>query len=176
MRVYVTTIPFTGMKINAPISLESLNSRLKGGSESAEVSFTEGPLADLTLTRTQGGVIIKGIISGPCLQDCSTCADPVRHEVVATIGWLLQTKSDAAAPEDSIDDPAVLFYEGDHIDLEEPLQEALILALNPFWHPARDSQDHCTVCKRDCSNRAWRAKDTESTSNFGSLLKNALGK
>lgn len=118
----------------------------------------------------------KGIISGPCMQDCSTCAEPVKHEIKATIDWILQTTSDAAAPNDSIDDPAVLFYEGDHIDLEEPLQEALILAINPFWHPPRDEREHCSVCKRDCSAKAWGSGGGSAQTSFGSLLQGALGR
>lgn len=174
MKIYVATIPFTGMKIDAPISMDSLNARIKEGSQTTQVSFVEPPMADITLTRTQGGVIVKGIVAGSCTQDCSTCADAVTHEVSASVDWLLQTSSDAAAPEDSIDDPGVLFYEGDHIDLEEPLQEALILAINPFWHPPRDTSEHCSVCQRDCSEKAWRTSQSEGSTNFGQLLKGAI--
>jgi hypothetical protein len=77
MRILVTTIPYSGMKIDAPISLESLNSRLSEGSTDNNIIFTEPPMADLTLTRTQGGVIVKGIVAGICKQDCGTCAEPV---------------------------------------------------------------------------------------------------
>jgi uncharacterized metal-binding protein YceD (DUF177 family) len=162
------------MKIDAPISLQALNARIKEGTETTQITFTEPPMADLTLTRTHGGVIVKGIVSARCEQDCSTCADPVTHELTATIDWLLQTTSDAAAPEDSIDDPGVLFYEGDHVDLEEPLQEAIILTINPFWHPPREPGSICSACHRDCSKRAWEASEAESSTNFGQLLKGVL--
>lgn len=174
MKIYVATIPFSGMKIDAPISLESLNARIKEGADTTQVTFVEAPIADITLTRTHGGVIIKGVISGRCSQDCSTCADTVTHEIMASVDWLLQTSSDAAAPGDSIDDPGVIFYEGDHIDLEDPLQEALILAINPFWHPPREAGNICSICKRDCSKSSWQASDAEPSSSFGQLLKGAL--
>jgi uncharacterized metal-binding protein YceD (DUF177 family) len=175
MKIYIATIPFTGMKIDAPISLDSLNARIKEGAETTQVAFIEPPMADITLTRTHGGVIVKGIISGRCSQDCSTCADAVTHDITAPIDWLLQTASNAAAPGDSIDDPGVLFYEGDHIDLEEPLQEALILTINPFWHPPREARDICSVCHRDCSRKAWQASGSETSTSFGQLLKGAIG-
>lgn len=163
------------MKIEAYLPLEALNARLKEGSEQQEMIFEAAPLVDITLTRTHGGILVKGIVSGRCKQECATCADPVPHEVVSTIDWLLQTSSDRAGPEDEIDDPGVIFYEGEHVDLEEPIQEALILNLNPFWHPPRDKQDRCTVCKRDCSSKVWGGEQkSEKSSAFGSLLKDAL--
>ena len=163
------------MKIEATLPLESLNERLKTGSEGQQIVFEEAPLVDLTLTRTHGGILVKGIVSGRCTQDCSTCADPVSHELVSQIDWILQTSSDRAGPDDELDDPGVIPYEGDHVELEDPLQEALILSLSPFWHPPRDSQDRCTVCKRDCSSKAWGTQSSEvKTSPFGALLKGAL--
>jgi uncharacterized metal-binding protein YceD (DUF177 family) len=179
MRILVTTIPFSGMKVDAPISKDALNARLKEGSTDNGIVFQDEPLADLTLTRTHGGVIVKGIISGTCKQDCSSCGDFVPHEAVAHIDWILQNESDQAAPDDEIDDPGVIFYTGDHVDLEEPLQEALILSLSPFWHPPRDSSERCLLCKRDCSERAWRtgeppAAEGRAQSSFGNLLKGAL--
>jgi uncharacterized metal-binding protein YceD (DUF177 family) len=163
------------MKIEADLPLEALNARLKEGSEQQEIAFEAAPMVDITLTRTHGGILVKGIVSGRCKQECATCADPVPHEVVSTIDWLLQTASDRAGPDDEIDDPGVIFYEGEHVDLEEPIQEALILNLDPFWHPPRDTQDRCTVCKRDCSSKVWGGEaKSEKSSRFGSLLKDAL--
>ena len=176
MRVCTTTIPFSGMKIEANLPLEALNARLAEGSEQQEISFEAPPLVDLTLTRTHGGILVKGIVSGRCKQQCATCADPVSHEIVASIDWILQTSSDRAGPDDEIDDPGVIVYEGEHVELEEPLQEALILNINPFWHPPRDEQERCTVCKRDCASKVWsgKDKDDEKSSSFGSLLQGAL--
>ena len=162
MRILLTTIPFTGMKIDAAISLEALNNRLREGSGQEPVVFEEAPFADLTLTRTHGGVMVKGVISGRCRQGCATCGDTVPHEITARIDWILQTASDRAAPDDEIDDPGVIVYEGEHVDLEEPLQEALILQLSPFWHPPRDAHNRCLHCDRDCSERSWRSQDSGS--------------
>jgi uncharacterized metal-binding protein YceD (DUF177 family) len=184
MRILVTTIPYTGMKIDAPIPLEALNNRLREGRDENAIVFTEAPLADLTLTRTHGGVLVKGVISGPCKQDCSSCGDLVPHEAYANIDWILQGNADRAAADDDLDDPGVIVYEGDHVDLEEPLQEALILSISPFWHPPRDVKERCLVCKRDCSRKMWKAvennasesksTDSGSGSNLGALIKGAL--
>lgn len=181
MRILVTTIPFSGMKIDAPIPKDPLNARLAEGAQGEPVTFTSDPLVDITLTRTHGGVIVKGVVTGACMQGCSTCGDTVPHEIVSTIDWLLQTASDRAGMDDELDDPGVIVYDGDHIDLEDHVQEALILNLSPFWHPPRDKDDRCTVCKRQCSARAWSsgeratAPSQNTGSSFGTLLKGALG-
>jgi uncharacterized metal-binding protein YceD (DUF177 family) len=184
MKVLVTTIPYTGMKIDAPISRDALNARLGEGSNTDMVSFTDAPVADLTLTRTHGGVLVKGVISGRCKQDCASCGDLVPHEVVASIDWILQGSADRAAPDDALDDPGVIVYQGEHVDLEEPLQEALILSLSPFWHPPRDQQERCSYCQRDCSQKLWRVGDGDgaegesaesgSRGTLGKLLKGVL--
>jgi uncharacterized metal-binding protein YceD (DUF177 family) len=186
MKVLVTTIPFSGMKIDAPISKDALNARLREGRESDAVTFETAPMADITLTRTHGGVLVKGIISGTCKQDCASCGDLVPHEAQAVIDWILQGDADRAAQDDDLDDPGVIAYHGEHVDLEEHLQEALILSLSPFWHPPREEHDRCSVCNRDCSKKRWTTDDErgraeeltqdEARSSLGALLKGALKK
>lgn len=184
MKVLVTTIPFSGMKIDAAISKDAINARLKEAKDGNLVSFEDAPIADITLTRTHGGVLVKGIVSGTCKQDCASCGDLVGHAAQATIDWILQGHADRAAPDDDLDDPGVIVYEGEHVDLEEHLQEALILSLSPFWHPPRDTHERCLVCHRDCSKRLWRAEasgpadklstQAQSSSTLGALLQGAL--
>jgi uncharacterized metal-binding protein YceD (DUF177 family) len=177
MRICTTTIPFSGMSIEGFVPLEALNARLKEGSEGQEIAFEAAPKVVITLTRTLGGIMVKGSVAGTCKQDCSTCADPVNHELDIPIDWILQTSSDRAGPDDELDDPGVITYEGDNVDLEEHLQEALILQLSPFWHPPRDTRDRCTVCTRDCSVSAWQSKgaaNSEKKQSLGDLLKGAL--
>ncbi len=177
MKVRVSTIPSTGMKINAPIPLEPLNDRLKEGQRGEDITFTNQPNADLTLTKAYGGAEVRGVVSAQCEQLCATCGDSVDHKVTADVGWVLQSLTeDAAAPGDLIEDPGVLTYSGDHIDLEDPLQEALILNLTPFWHPERSADGKCTLCSRDCSKGVWGAEPEKKkgTVALGDLLSGAL--
>ncbi len=177
MRICTTTIPFSGMSIEGIVPLDALNTRLKEGSKGQEIAFEAPPTVTITFTRTLGGILVKGSVAGTCKQDCSTCADPVSHALDIPIDWILQTSSDRAGPEDELDDPGVIAYEGDHIDLEEHLQEALILNLSPFWHPPRDKDDHCSVCTRNCSVNSWQSTASEKSDkspSFGDLLKGAM--
>lgn len=136
------------------------------------------------LTRTHGGVLAKGTVTSPCNQDCASCGDIKPHTVKATLEWVLQTESDRAAPDDTIEDPGVLFYSGEHIELEEHLQEALILSLSPFWKPPQDENGACSGCQKHClaatvySDRETQASDeqpnTSNATSLGVLLQKAM--
>jgi hypothetical protein len=179
MKIRVSTVPSSGMKIDAPIPLEPLNLRLNEGSRAADIVFTAAPNADLTVTKTLGGAEVKGIVSAPCQRLCATCAENVPNEVIAEVSWFLQNTDETVIEGmDGIDDPGVLTYTGDHIDLEDALQEALILQLTPFWHPERDEQQRCTGCKRVCGEAKWSSSETETPSKrtLGALLESAQAK
>lgn len=187
MKVRVSTIPHSGMKIDAPIPLDPLNSRLSEGSRESDVVFTEAPNADLTLSKSHGGAEVKGIISAPCTRMCSTCGETVPDEVRADIFWVLQSEEDSTlGPIEEMEAAGVMPYSGDHFELEDPLQEALILELTPFWHPDRDCNGKCTLCAKECSSTSWTASEQatdartpDSTSgrrSLGDLLKNAAEK
>jgi uncharacterized metal-binding protein YceD (DUF177 family) len=182
MKIYVSTIPFSGMKIDGYLPLQPLNDRLAEGKDIPELSFTEPPALQLVLTRAYGGITVRGMVTGQCAQTCATCADPKVHTVTADIDLILQSATEAAAGgDDLLDDPGVLTYAGDHVDLEDPLQEALILGLSPFWHPPRSEREECTACGRDCSTKAWTKGEEASSAapkgpSLGKLLEGALSK
>jgi uncharacterized metal-binding protein YceD (DUF177 family) len=174
MRVFVSTIPFSGITLEATLPLAAINGRLAEGVSFRDIAFISEPQGSITLTRTHGGILAKGSVSGNIRQNCSTCADPVEHLVEADFDWVLQTASDAAAAGDTIEDPGVIFYEGEHVDLEEPIQEALILQISPFWHPTRDNDERCTYCSRPCGTVTWSSGSSEKTQSLGNLLQGAL--
>jgi uncharacterized metal-binding protein YceD (DUF177 family) len=174
MRVFVSTIPFSGITLEVTLSQEAINARLAEGVTFRDISFVSEPQGSITLTRTHGGILVKGAVSGKIRQNCSTCADPVEHLVEADFDWVLQTSSDAAAAGDTIEDPGVVFYEGEHVDLEEPIQEALLLNISPFWHPPRDQEEKCTFCARQCGAITWTAGSEEKSNSLGALLQGAL--
>lgn len=178
MKIRVSTIPHSGMKIDAPIPLEPLTARMNEGSRKPDVVFTEAPNADLTLSKTFGGAEIKGVVSAQCTRLCSTCAEHVPHEIVADVCWMIQNLDEVQIEGEGIlDDPGLLTYRGDHIDLEDPLQEALILTITPFWHPERDEKQCCLTCKRDCRKSSWGTEDEKPTKRtLGSLLESAATK
>ena len=173
MRILVTTVPFSGMSISATICKKSLNERIASGSKQGFIEFIEDPQVSLKLTRTHGGVLTKGTVSSTCKQDCATCADLQEHTISASLNWVLQTESDRAAADDNLDDPGVLFYSGEHVDLEEPIQEALILALSPFWRPERSPDGVCSTCNRECT-KANIPTSQSSCNTLESLLQRAL--
>jgi uncharacterized metal-binding protein YceD (DUF177 family) len=187
MRILVTTIPFSGMEISSTICKESLNQRVSNGARIAAIEFLEDPKVSLMFTRTHGGVIARGTITSPCNQDCASCGDIKPHTVTATLEWVLQTESDRAAPEDTIEDPGVIFYSGEHVELEEHLQEALILSVSPFWKPPLEENGACSGCQKNCMNAAVYSdsetqpsndqnepQNTSKATSLGALLQKAM--
>lgn len=173
MRILVTTIPFSGMTISATICRKSLNERIASGGKQGFIEFINDPQVSLKLTRTHGGVLTTGMVSSTCKQDCATCADLQEHLISAPLNWVLQSESDRAAANDNLEDPGVLFYAGEHIDLEDPIQEALILALSPFWKPERSPDGVCSTCNRECT-KASTPPCQSSCNTLESLLQKAL--
>ena len=172
MKVRISTIPYEGMAIDSNLPLEPLNARVSQG-DSAGILFTEAPAIHLKLHRTHTGAEVKGTVSSKIKQPCSACDLEITREISVPISWILQP----ASPDISDDDVGLLVYEGDHIDLEEPLQEALILTLSPFWHPPRRADRSCTQCDRVCSEVAWSDdKEGKKSGSLGELLKGAVGK
>jgi len=172
MKVRISTIPYEGMAIDSNLPLESLNARVNQG-DSAGIAFTEAPTVNLKLHRTHTGAEVKGTLKSKVKQPCSACDLEITRAITVPINWILQP----ATPEISDDDVGLLVYTGDHIDLEEPLQEALILTLSPFWHPPRKADGSCTQCDRVCSQVAWTDKDkSKGTVSLGALLKGAVSK
>ena len=171
MKVRISTIPYEGLEIKTPLPLEALNTRLAEG-DSAGIEINTAPDLDLKLTRTHTGAEVVGTITCTLKQPCSTCDIALSRTERVNIHWILQPET----PEMNEDDIGLLTYTGDHIDLEDSLQEALILKLSPFWHPARKADGSCSQCDRQCSEVAWTDQKSEMPRGLGELLKRAVSK
>src|SRR3954452_22192308 len=79
---------------------------------------------DLRLESVMDGVLVSGVVRAGVTAECGRCVEPVTDAVEADVQELF-----AYAPEDADDD--VLALEGDYIDLEPIVRDALVLSL-PF--------------------------------------------
>ncbi|MCB0311617.1 MAG: DUF177 domain-containing protein, partial [Bdellovibrionales bacterium] len=136
------------MRIEDTISLEALNSRVKEGpdGEGADIEFTARPKVSLIAERKPQGAEIKGTIATRVRQSCARCLEPVERDLVATLSYYLQHSSRSSDALEVAHDIGVIFFEGDHVDLEDVLQEALILQLSPFWRPSLEKNGDCSYC------------------------------
>lgn len=165
MEIKISAIPNSGLEIKGKLSLESLNSRIEQG-DSAGIVFLSEPSVDLKVTREIQGANIKGTISSTYRQPCSRCDEPLEEPLLVNIDWTLKPK---VAGQD-FDDLGVVTYEGDRLDLRDPLEEAIILHLSPYLLPKLEDEK-CTRCGKDCPKVVWGKSEGNQ---LGDLLETIL--
>jgi uncharacterized metal-binding protein YceD (DUF177 family) len=175
MKVRISDIPPAGLKVNDTLPLEALNARMTEG-RGKDILFTEAPTVNLLITRTQSGAETKGGVKTKYRQQCSRCLIDQEHPLEIKADFTLHHKPTAEEISEDIeasftDDVGIAYFEGDHIDLENLLQEALILTLSLYWAPPCDAKGNCTKCGL---NRAkFESHDEPPGNSLGNLLKKA---
>jgi uncharacterized metal-binding protein YceD (DUF177 family) len=176
MKVRISSIPLAGFKIKDFIPLEPLNARMDEG-RANDIFFTRAPEVDLTVSRTVTGAQVKGVIRAKLKQPCSRCMDIVERDIEVAVDYLLEPKGanngSAISTNNPLpdDDIGITYYEGDHADLEDLIQESLILPLSPYWHPKSLEDGTCSLCgKNPCKEKGL---DKSEKITLGALFKTA---
>ena len=176
MKVRISTISPNGLAVKDSLPLDALNTRMNEGRKN-DIEFTEAPRVDLIVHKTGGGAEVKGVVSTKYRQPCSYCLEQIDQPLELPLNFFLAPKpaveeleSDSAS-EQFQDDVGIYYYEGDHIDLEDPIQEILILQLSRYWHPPVDEAGCCMRCERPV--RTGESAEKSPTINLGDLLKKA---
>jgi len=81
---------------------------------------------DLRLEAVHEGVLVTGTASAPVVGECARCLEPVTSEVEANFQELYRYEP---SPEEDDDEEDVLLLDGDLLDLEPVLRDAVVLAL-----------------------------------------------
>src|SRR5436309_1375338 len=92
---------------------------------------------DLRLESVSEGVLVSGTVSGPVEGECGRCLRPIRDTVEVAIQELYAYEH--STTDETTDDDEVGRLQGDLIDLEPALRDAVVLALPN--HP---------LCRDDC--------------------------
>lgn len=106
------------------------------------IGVPEGAAVDLELRleAVMDGVLVSGTVTAPAIGECGRCLEPVRSEVEADLQELY------AYPDSLVEDDEVNRLEGDLLDLEPALRDAVVLAL-PLTPLCRaDCPGLCAVC------------------------------
>ncbi len=108
-----------------------LGLELIGVPEGAELSL------DLRLESVSEGVLVSGTVTGPVRGECGRCLRPITDSLVVTIQELYAYEHSTTV--ETTEEDEVGRMQGDLIDLEPALRDAVVLALptNP-------------VCREDC--------------------------
>ncbi len=176
MKIRISDIPPAGLNINETIPLRPLNDRLAQGSDHS-IQFLKDPQIKLFMERNASGATANGSVSSSYIQPCSRCAQELPRDIEVSLDFVLSERPAHVAsgrtplPEDEpIDDIGIIYYENDHVDLEDFMQESLILALSLYWHPPEDKKGNCEVCGKHFGDAP---KKKEPLASLGDLLKKA---
>lgn len=176
MKVRISDIPHQGLTINETLSLAGLQARLQGG-RGQEIKILKEPKVTLKVFKTLNGAETKGQVEVNLLQPCSRCILEKERHLIVKLNFNFHQKPDPRvinelAPDaDFSDDIGIFYFEGEHIELEEVIQEAIILQLNLFWKPDCDSHGICKTC--GVSRDLFEFQDEVKASTLGSLFKKA---
>jgi uncharacterized protein len=92
---------------------------------------------DLRLESVSEGVLVSGVVSGPLKGECGRCLRPITDSVTVTLQELYAYAH--SATEETTEEDEVGRLQGDLLDLEPALRDAVVLALPS--HP---------LCREDC--------------------------
>lgn len=100
--------------------------------------------ADLRLEWVAEGVLVTGTITAPIEGECGRCLRPITDTVRVTIQELYA--SEGSATEETTDSDEISRLDGDLLDLEPHVRDALVLELptNPLCRP--DCPGLCPEC------------------------------
>ncbi len=101
---------------------------------SAQVPETADVLVDGVLEAIEGAITISGTVTAPWVGECRRCLDPVHDEIEATLSEVFE-----ASPVEGETYP----LEGDEVDLERVVRDAVLLSL-PL----------APLCRPDCPGPA----------------------
>ncbi|MCB0334990.1 MAG: DUF177 domain-containing protein [Bdellovibrionales bacterium] len=173
MSIRVTDLPREGIEFHDSLPLEALNARMNEADDN-DILFVRAPEVHATFRPIAGGISFSGKISSSCTQPCARCSENLELPVETEFKVVLKPKSERQNAEDEED---VLYYEGDHFDVEDMLQENLIVALDPFYSPPCNKDGDCSVCKFNLNNYCDELETVEEEkTNLGDLLKKAMSK
>ncbi len=101
---------------------------------------------DLRLEAVMEGVLVSGTATAALDGECVRCLEPISDDVEVTLQELFVYTDRHDAPADEAEDDGVSRLEGDLLDLEPLLRDAVVLAL-PFQPLCEDDcPGLCTEC------------------------------
>ena len=151
--VHLREIPASGLERTYDLSGEFARSAL-ADTEASPESARLG--AELTLHKSGVEVVARGRVDGELDMVCSRCVGPARVTIAAPFEILFLPR-DADVPEADdedleADEPDVIAYDDERIDLEETLREELLLAL-PYAPLCKETcQGLCPTCGKDLND------------------------
>jgi uncharacterized metal-binding protein YceD (DUF177 family) len=148
MKIRVSDISPEGLKINDTIPLKPLNDRLKEGNDHG-ILFLDPPHVEMVIHKTPFGAETRGKVRSRYKQPCGLCMKDQEQSVELDANYIIKRRTereDEDSFDDNEDDVGLIHFDGEHVDLENIVQETLILSLSIYWTPEKDENDACVKC------------------------------
>lgn len=160
--MHLREIPTSGLQRTYDLSGDFARSALADTEASPESAHLA---ADLTLFKSGVEVIARGSVGGELDMVCSRCVGPARVTIAAPFEILFLPR-DADVPEADTEDleadePDVIAYDDEQIDLEETLREELLLALPYAPLCSEACKGLCPTCGKDLNEGPCDCPDTD---------------
>lgn len=84
---------------------------------------------ELRLEAVMEGVLVTATVTGRLAGECVRCLDPLERELETTFQELYAYAPHEHAGHGGDDEAELLLLDGDYLDLEQPLRDAVVLAL-----------------------------------------------
>jgi uncharacterized metal-binding protein YceD (DUF177 family) len=175
MKIRLSDIPKTGLPVTETLPRQILNERISGGSDHGIV-FTEDLHVNLIVTKSTSGAETKGSVTSRYLQPCSRCAEGLERALELKTNYILQPRPEVIKgneEEQYEDDVGITYYDGEHIDLDDLIQETIILSLSLYWHPGEDREGKCTHCHQQVVNITPKKVEATKGTKLSDLLNKA---
>lgn len=132
MKIRISDLPNEGLAFSESISLAALNNRMNEAPNN-DIEFTTTPKFECFVTPKKGGAELQGTVTSSFKQPCVRCLEIFAKDIEVPLSVFLRQVAARDRITDS-DEEGILYFEGEHADLENLIQESLILALDPFNH------------------------------------------
>jgi uncharacterized metal-binding protein YceD (DUF177 family) len=167
MLIRIDSLSPQGLEINEKLSLDKLNARMNEA-KGNEIIFTKEPECVLKIDKRVSGAELTGSVKTAYRQPCALCAKEIDLPLTINIDLVLK-QSNPESSDPLEDDVGIVTFNGEHLELEDILEEHLILSLSPYLRPEKDCNGNCLVCGE---NRKKNENTVQSGINLGDLLKN----
>ena len=170
IKIRVTDIPARGLSASDRLSLEALNDRMNEAPDN-DIQFVEAPEYSIEIRPEKGGAEMTGSVVTRYERPCGVCLTSLTYELSKEVSLTLKAKSSMPGVDRATetgeweDDVGIIYYNGEHIDLEEILQETLILSISPF----NNSHEGCPGLPANAKDEAAEEKKVT----LGDLIKNS---
>ena len=146
LTVRLSDLGQSGINFSEELNLEDLNARM-AASPGNDIVFVDTPQVEIKIIPLPEGAEVTGNVSSSYTQSCGRCLEQLKRPVSVKFRYQLKPHSPEVS-DDELDDAGLIFYSGEHIDLKEHLEEALILAMSPYLLPPLTSQQKCLECDK----------------------------